>query len=75
MEILKSRLVDDSNDEGEKKAVSVISQGQDKVNELDEIPSLGKQYDVETPMPRLQSNVSKHVNKSVYCYVIVNLCC
>ncbi|KAK1420977.1 hypothetical protein QVD17_22987 [Tagetes erecta] len=67
MEILKSRLVDDSNVEGEKTAAiaSVIPQGQDKMNELDcEIPSLGKQYDVETPMPRLLSNIHDEVAAS-----------
>lgn len=68
MEILESRLVDVSSAEGEKKAASVISQGQAKVDVLDrEIPStmtFSKRYDVEkavveTPRPRLQSNVSK----------------
>ncbi|KAI3801840.1 hypothetical protein L1987_29957 [Smallanthus sonchifolius] len=65
MEILKSRLVDDSNAEGGKKAASTISQGQDRVNELDrEIPSMGKQYDVETPLPHLQSKIQDEVAAS-----------
>ncbi|KAL8206248.1 hypothetical protein R6Q57_009799 [Mikania cordata] len=65
MEILKSRLVDDSVAEEEKKATNVISQGQDKVNDLDrEIPSIWKQYDVETPMPHLQSNIQDEVAAS-----------
>ncbi|KAK9055095.1 hypothetical protein SSX86_026175 [Deinandra increscens subsp. villosa] len=65
MEILKSRLVDDSNAEGGKKAASVISEGQDKMKELvREIPSTGKQYDVETPMPRFLSNMQDDVAAS-----------
>ncbi|KAL8237000.1 hypothetical protein R6Q59_018081 [Mikania micrantha] len=65
MEILKSRLVDDSVAEEEKKATNSISQGQDKVNDLDrEIPSIWKQYDVETPMPHLQSNIQDEVAAS-----------
>ncbi|KAD3067936.1 hypothetical protein E3N88_35816 [Mikania micrantha] len=65
MEILKSRLVDDSVAEEEKKATNVISQEQDKVNDLDrEIPSIWKQYDVETPMPHLQSNIQDEVAAS-----------
>ncbi|KAM0041110.1 hypothetical protein Hdeb2414_s0011g00362461 [Helianthus debilis subsp. tardiflorus] len=47
MEILKSKLVDDSN------------------AELDhQIPSMGKQYDVETPVPHLQSNIQDEVAAS-----------
>lgn len=74
MEILKSRLNDVSDAEGEKKTASVISQGQDKVDVSDrEVPStltMGKQYDVEravleTPMPRFPSNVSTNV--STFC--------
>ncbi|KAI3694823.1 hypothetical protein L1987_77804 [Smallanthus sonchifolius] len=68
MEILKSRLVDDSNAEGEENAASVISLGQGKGNVLDhEIPStsnIRKQYDLETPMPRLQSNIQDEVAAS-----------
>lgn len=75
MEILKSRLVDDSNAEGEGKAASVISQGQGKGNLLDnKIPSTSNvrtQYDLETPMPRLQSNVSTIVT---YLFLLYLFC-
>ncbi|KAK9070832.1 hypothetical protein SSX86_011234 [Deinandra increscens subsp. villosa] len=68
MEILKSRLVDDSNAEGEEKAASVISQGQGKGNVLDHaIPStsnIRRQYDLETPLPRSQSNIQGEVAAS-----------
>lgn len=73
MEILNSRLVDVSNTEEEKKTPNVIPQWQPKVDVLDrEIPStlaVGKQYDkavLETPNPRLQSNVSTNVTKPVF---------
>ncbi|KAI7726324.1 hypothetical protein M8C21_008122 [Ambrosia artemisiifolia] len=68
MEILNSRLVDDSNAEGGEKPASVTPQGKGKGNVLDhEIPStstIRKQYDLETPMLRLQSNIQDEVAAS-----------
>ncbi|KAL8254872.1 hypothetical protein R6Q59_033093 [Mikania micrantha] len=68
MEILKSRLVDDSNAEGEEKEASVISQGKGKGSMLDpEIPStsnISMRYDMETPRPCLQSNMHDEVAAS-----------
>lgn len=73
MEILNSRLVDVSNAEGEQKPASMIPQGQAKPDASNrETPSAltwGKQYDVEktvleTPMPRLQSNMQEEVGAS-----------
>nr|GEV96954.1 hypothetical protein [Tanacetum cinerariifolium] len=70
MAILNSRLVDVSNTE-EKKTPNVIPQRQAKVDVLDrEIPStlaIGKQYDkavLETPNPRMQSNMQDEVAAS-----------
>ncbi|KAJ0780693.1 hypothetical protein HanPI659440_Chr06g0240601 [Helianthus annuus] len=68
MEILNSRLVDDSNAAGAEKAASVTPQGKGKGNVSDgELPStsnIRKQYDVETPMPRLQSAIQDEVAAS-----------
>ncbi|KAM0026315.1 hypothetical protein Hdeb2414_s0020g00556841 [Helianthus debilis subsp. tardiflorus] len=68
MEILNSRLVDDSNADGAEKAASVTPQGKGKGNVSDrELPSasnIRKQYDVETPMPRLQSAIQDEVAAS-----------
>ncbi|KAJ0560935.1 hypothetical protein HanHA300_Chr06g0217061 [Helianthus annuus] len=68
MEILNSRLVDDSNAEGAEKAANVTPQGKGKGNVSDrELPStsnIRKQYDVETPMPRLQSAIQDEVAAS-----------
>ncbi|KAK1434682.1 hypothetical protein QVD17_00431 [Tagetes erecta] len=68
MEILKSRLADDSNAEEEEKTGIVISQGKGKANVLNhETPSASnvrKQYDLETPMLHLQSNIQDEVAAS-----------
>lgn len=62
LEILNSRLADDSKAEGGEKAETAVPQAQNKGNVFDlEIPSTSniRKHDFETPMPRLQSNVSK----------------
>ncbi|XP_076953967.1 nuclear pore complex protein NUP1-like [Bidens hawaiensis] len=67
LEILNSRLADDSKVEGGEKPATVVPQAQNKGNALDhEILSTSniRKHDFETPMPRLQSNIQDEVAAS-----------